>query len=57
MTVELFYTAMNQNKFRIPLEVFGQGSSQHCCKWGWTLKLRRFASLCYSPGLTLIIWL
>ena len=34
-------------------------SAQHwyCCKWGWTLKLRLFASLYFSSGRRVSIWL
>jgi hypothetical protein len=29
----------------------------HCCKWGWTLKFRVFASLYFSSGKQISIWL
>jgi hypothetical protein len=29
----------------------------YCCKWGWTLKLRLFASLYFGSGRRISIWL
>lgn len=30
---------------------------KYCCKWGWTLKLRLFASLYFCSGRRISIWL
>ena len=36
-----------------------KAAAQHwyCCKWGWTLKLRLFASLYFGSGRRISIWL
>ena len=35
----------------------GRDKHWYCCKWGWTLKLRLFASLYFCSGRRISIWL